>query len=114
MTQKENRDFGFGEVVRVSQKSRVVDKDRVQEGLGQEDRRSIDQDVTSVRGEICASPYSSPLKDGKQCVPIRLANGAVVGVPEDRLERDEPRPTSGWSRRFANAWERIFGRKGKG
>lgn len=110
---EEERFFEQGEKVRISKKSRVVDTDRAQEG--EKDLPPIDQDVTGCEGSIHAAPYESPMKDGEVCVPIRLKNGAIVGVPENRLESagSNKKIHSGVvTNLFRKGWERIFGRKG--
>ncbi len=87
MPAKNNRMFAVGEKVRVAKKSHVIDRERANEGLADDDRIPIEQDVTGYEGEVCSQPYDSPMKDGTSCVPIRLPNDAVIGVPEDRVER---------------------------
>lgn len=108
---EENEMLAFGEKVTIRKKSTVVDESRTQEGYGPpEDRRPINQDVTGQQGQVCGESYESPLKDGESCVPIRLRNGAIVGVPESRLGRGGAgKPRTGWTRKFAGAWLRIFG-----
>jgi hypothetical protein len=111
---KRERFFKIGEKVRVAKKSHVIDRERDGEGLDPEDRVPIEEDVTGYEGEVCSQPYESPLKDGASCVPIRLPNDAVIGVPEDRIEREGERSRSfGWSARAAETWERVFGKKKK-
>lgn len=106
-----NRLFKIGEKVRVAKRSHVIDREREGEGLAPEDRVPIEQDVTGYEGEVCSQPYESPLKDGTSCIPIRLPNDAVIGVPEDRVEREGERRSFGWSKPFADTWERVFGKK---
>jgi hypothetical protein len=106
VAKKQQRNFGMGEKVRISKKSRVVDRARSMES----DKSPIDQDVTGAEGEVTAAPYESPLKDGECCVPIKLASGAVVGVPESRLEpASVSRSRAGYSRRYAEEHEKVFG-----
>lgn len=90
----QQRIFALGERVRVAKKSRVVDKQRAQEGLPKDKkyRPPIDVDVTGISGEVCAPAYESPSRGGEIMVPIRLPNEAVIAVPEDRVERDAPPP----------------------
>jgi hypothetical protein len=108
---EKRRFFKIGEKVKVAKKSHVIDRERDGEGLAPEDRVPIEEDVTGYEGEVCSQPYESPLKDGTSCVPIRLANDAVIGVPEDRVEREGESRTFGWSKRFAESWDRVFGKK---
>jgi hypothetical protein len=111
---KRDRFFRIGEKVRVAKKSHVIDRERDGEGLAPEDRVPIEEDVTGYEGEVCSQPYESPMKDGTSCVPIRLPNDAVIGVPEDRIEREgESRRSFGWSARAAATWDRVFGKKKK-
>lgn len=113
MAAKQQRIFGMGGKVRIAKKSRVVDKGRAHEGLSEEDKHPIDQDVTGEEGEICGGEYQSTTKDGEYCVPIKLKNGAVVGVPETRLEPVQAgrAPRSGYSRRYSENIEKIFKNK---
>lgn len=106
------RVFGIGESVRVSKKSRVVDKDRAGEGSPPGTLEPIDQDVTGLEGEVIGPAYESPLKDGAHCVPIKLANEAVIGVPVDRLER--PRGVSNGRSGYDPAYERGYDRAFRG
>jgi hypothetical protein len=82
---KQQRVFGLGEKLRVRKKSRLVDKDRLQEG-SRASLPPLDVDVTGVEGEVCAPAYENAAR-GEVLVPIRLPNEAVIAVPEDRLER---------------------------
>lgn len=81
-----NRFFDMGQKVKIAKKSRVVDKERLNEGLSPDDRVPIDQDVTGVEGEVCAPSYYNE-KRGEYLVPIKLPNEAIVCVPEQRLEK---------------------------
>jgi len=83
----QNRQFAYGDRVRVAKKSRVVDKEREHENLSDEDKVPIDQDVTGLEGEVTGESYASTTKPGEYCVPIKLPNEAVIAVPEKRLER---------------------------
>ena len=83
---KQNRVFGLGERVKIAKKSWVVDRERSQEGLPQDDRAPIEQDMTGQECEVVGVPYWSEQK-GEVCVPLRLNNEAVISVPEERLER---------------------------
>jgi len=83
---KQNRVFGLGEKVKIAKKSWVVDRERSQEGLPQEERVPIEQDMTGQECEVTGFPYWSEEK-GEACVPIKLSNEAVISVPESRLER---------------------------
>lgn len=106
--------LGLGERVRVARKSRVVDPHRAGEGVAPDVLDPIDQDVTGVEGEVCGPAYESPIKDGARCVPIKLANEAVIGVPEDRLERPrgESRSRAGYDRAYERGYDEAF-RAGK-
>lgn len=113
MAKRQAQDLVDGTRVRIKKKSRVVDKDRINEGFRPgEPRPEIDQDVTGREGVVCGSPYDSPLKDGERCVPIRLAGGAVISVPENRLGRTSGESVSraGWSRSWDAAWDRFAGK----
>jgi hypothetical protein len=111
---KRERFFKIGEKVRVAKKSHIIDRERDGEGLPPEERVPIEEDVTGYEGEVCSQPYESPLKDGASCVPIRLPNDAVIGVPEDRIEREgETSRSFGWSAKAAATWDRVFGKKKK-
>jgi hypothetical protein len=81
-----NRFFDMGQKVKIAKKSRVVDKERLNEGLSPDDRVPIDQDVTGVEGEVCAPSYYNA-KRGEYLIPVRLPNEAIVCVPEQRLEK---------------------------
>ena len=96
-----NRFFKVGEKVKVVGKSHVIDKARDNEGLAPEDRTPIEEDVTGYEGEVCAQPYESPMKDGGECIPIRLPNDAVIGVPSERIERTSVLAGSGQKSSFA-------------
>ena len=113
-----SRPFAAGELVKVAKKSHVLDVERQHEGVDPAGLPPIDQDVTGMEGEICGEPYESIPKGGEVCVPIRVANGAVISVPEARLERAEktaPRLDGGGqigvsplSRESYEFWKRHF------
>jgi hypothetical protein len=110
---KRERFFRIGEKVKVAKKSHVIDRERDGEGLDPEARVPIEEDVTGYEGEVCSQPYESPLKDGQSCVPIRLPNDAVIGVPEDRIEREGESKSFGFTSIKAATWDRVFGKKKK-
>lgn len=115
MPAKRERHFQIGDKVKVAKKSHVIDRERENEGLSPEDRVPIEEDVTGYEGEVCSQPYESPLKDGGSCVPIRLPNDAVIGVPEDRIERagESKGRSFGFSNVSAALWNSVFGKKKK-
>ncbi|MGI0149550.1 MAG: hypothetical protein ACREDF_08485 [Thermoplasmata archaeon] len=122
MAAKKQRIFATGEEVRVKKKSRIVDQDRALENIAPENRVPIDQVVTGVQGMVCSEPYASPMKDGEYCVPIKLANDAVIGVPESRLERVSRTPRlersgegghSPVSEETVNFWRDYFRQRGE-
>lgn len=78
--------FAQGERVKVAKKSRVVDKEREFEGVDPASLPIIDQDVTGMEGEVYSESYYSEQR-GETLTPIMLGNGAVISVPEKRLER---------------------------
>jgi hypothetical protein len=80
------RQFAQGEKVKVAKKSRVVDKEREHENVEPSTLPEIDQDVTGLTGEVYGESYYSD-KRGETLHPIMLPNGAVIAVPEKRLER---------------------------
>lgn len=105
----QQRFFATGEKVKVAKKSRVVDKQRGQEGVARKSCRSkgpalppIDVDAMGWEGEVCAGPYENA-KRGEVLVPIRLPNQAVIAVPENRLERTEASPPPGVQRAMEQA-----------
>ncbi len=99
--------------VRIARESVIVDEKREQEGLSEAERIPIKQDVTGLEGEIAGGAYESPQKDGEVCVPIRLTSGAVVGVPESRLEPADNGTirAGGGDPLYDVGWDRVFGKK---
>ena len=106
--------FAPGQKVRIAKKSFVIDKEREAEHLAPEDRIPIEEDVTGMEGEIAAPPYESPSKGNAVHIPIRVPEGGILGVPEDRLEAVEPasvsggRVATGYNPRFAAGWKKVF------
>jgi hypothetical protein len=88
-TEYSSRQFMTGEKVKVAKKTHVIDREREHEGATPGTLPPVEQDVTGMEGEICGEPYESQSKDGEVCVPIRVGNGAIIAVPEKRLERAE-------------------------
>jgi hypothetical protein len=82
-----SRQYAAGEKVKVAKKTHVIDREREHEGSDPGTLPPVEQDVTGMEGEICGEPYESIPKGGEVCVPIRVANGAIISVPEVRLER---------------------------
>lgn len=100
----EERDFNFGETVRIAGKTVVLDKERRDEGMtdieinpstGQPnpnyvplaDRIVLEADVTGLRGTVLNGAYYDPKIDDDR-VPVELNRGqALVYVPSKRLER---------------------------
>ncbi len=108
-----SEELADGDSVKVAKKSVVVDKDRIQEGLPEDQRTPLESDVTGVTGSVCGTPYFSKEK-GEMCVPVTLRSGAVIGVPESRLDVPTGNPARiGYSRRYADQHDRIFGKKKK-
>lgn len=108
--------LSLGQRVRVAKKSRVVDEHRAGEGAPPDTLGPIDQDVTGVEGEVCGPAYESPIKNGAHCVPIKLDNEAVIGVPVDRLEQPSgvSKSRAGYDRAYERGYEKAFGvRKNK-
>lgn len=96
-----SRGFQPGERVKIARKTRVVDKERANEGMHDipvKDRPELNVDVTGAGGEVLAGSYRSPSKGGEICVPVQLpgVNGPIA-VPESRLERE---PGTGGSSSF--------------
>lgn len=117
------RTFVAGDEVRIAKKSRVVDREREHEGLKDDERIPIDQDVTGTEGRVVGTPYASPTKDGETCIPIERNDGAVMSVPLRRLERVNRTPrVSGSSedgggfgsvsRETYEFWRKHFQKKG--
>lgn len=104
-----------GTRVKIARRSHVIDRERAHENLAPEDRVPIEEEVTGLEGTVMSTPYESPSKGGEVCVPIEVGAGAVLGVPEDRLEPVGParggRVTTGSNPRYAAGWDRVFGRK---
>jgi hypothetical protein len=92
------RDFRPGERVKIARKTRVVDKERANEGMHNipvKDRPELDVDVTGAGGEVVGGSYTSPSK-GELCVPVQLPGvSGPIAVRESSLERD---PVGGSSR----------------
>jgi hypothetical protein len=109
--------FAPGQKVRIAKKSFVIDKEREAEHLAPEDRIPIEENVTGLEGEIAAPPYESPSKGNAVHIPIRVPEGGILGVPEDRLEAVEPasvsggRVATGFTPRYAKGWKRVFKKK---
>jgi hypothetical protein len=79
------RNFAQGQRVKIAKKTRVVDKERDQEGAKPGELPPVDVDVTGCEGVIKGSSYQSP-KTGKICTPVELPNGAIIAVDENKLE----------------------------
>jgi hypothetical protein len=118
---KAQRSLMPGTRVKIAKRSHVIDREREHENLAPEDRIPIEAEVTGMEGTVMSTPYESPSKGGEVCVPIEVGNGAVLGVPENRLEPVGPaaghhgrgRVATGTNPRYAAGWERVFGRKKK-
>jgi len=119
-----SRLFVQGERLKIKKKSHVVDKERAHEELTPEEKVPIEYDVTGAECEVDGAPYSSPGKDGEICTPVRMQDGSLIGVPEDRLERvsntparevDEDRMpnSSGVSKETVEFWREYFKFKGE-
>lgn len=111
---KKKRAFAMGERVKIAKKSHVIDRERLHEGLAEAEREPIEADVTGAEGEVTAPPYENPQR-GETFVPMKLSNGAVVSVPESRLERVKVggsgsggKASVGYSREYAKGYDRAF------
>jgi hypothetical protein len=110
---KKNRAFVMDERVKIVKKSHVIDRERAHEGLAEAEREPIEADVTGAEGVVTAPPYENPQR-GETFVPIKLENGAVVSVPEKRLERVKVGAGSragakvGYSREYEKGYDRAF------
>lgn len=90
---KRNRFFEANEKVRVRKKTHLLDKERKHEGIPKGvQAQPIDEDVTGIEGRVEGGAYQSPTKGGEWMVPIRVGNGGVISVPENRLERASNTP----------------------
>ena len=101
-----------GDLVKVAKKSVVVDKERALEGIPEDQRTPLESDVTGVTGSVCGTPYFSKEK-GENCVPVRLRSGAVIAVPEGRLDKVPAGNSAriGYSPRYSRNHDRVFGGK---
>jgi len=109
---KQQRTFVQGDSVKIAKKSHVIDREREHENLPEHARVPIEDDVTGIEGKIAGTPYESPAKGGEVCVPIELSSGAVLAVPESRLERvGQSKPAkAGYSSAFAAGWDAAMAR----
>lgn len=90
---KRNRFFQSGERVVVRKKTHLVDRERKHEGIPKGVRaEAIDESVMGIEGSVEGGAYQSPTKGGAWYVPIRVGNGGVISVPENRLERENKTP----------------------
>jgi hypothetical protein len=89
-----------GDAVKIVGKTRVVDKERGQEGAKPGSLPPLDVDITGAPGVVLPGSYISPEKGKGVVVPIQLPGGAIVAVPEKRLAKDsgEPRRTFSMAR----------------
>lgn len=110
MSKKKAAILDVGVPVKISKRSHVIDRDRAQEGLPAEKRTPIEVEVTGRSGIIDGDPYFSPSKK-EVCHPVRLASGAIIGVPESRLEPRTSSARIGYSRAFERGHHRIFGNR---
>ena len=102
----QQRYFGVGQPVKVKRKSWVVDREREGEGSKPGVLPPIEQDMTGVEGVVCSDPYESPEKG--MCVPLQLENGAVISVPEERIEKSHPGSSrAGYTPAWGAAWDRA-------
>jgi hypothetical protein len=116
---KATRELLPGTRVKIAKRSHVVDRERAHENLPPEERIPIEAEVTGLEGTVMSTPYESPSKGGEICVPIEVGSGAVLGVPENRLEPVGParghsgsgRVATGSNPRYAAGWDRVFGRR---
>lgn len=102
-----DRDFHFGERVKIARPTHVIDKERNQEGMSHipvKDREPLELSVTGESGEVQNGSYWSEDKQTNM-IPLELDKGGLVYVDEKKLERhrNEARAGMGQSARVVTS-----------